>query len=96
MKQITEQTKLSFHKPKIVIMSYARTKNLKLYVCKDKRGWYYSFSLWSAINFYAYPGSYKCLRVRTRNLDKEIAMRLAVSNLMRVDKQVNPFTTWAK
>lgn len=80
MNQITEQTKLTFHKPKIIVMSYARVASLKLYICKDKRGWFYTYSLWTAINFYLNPGDYST----NINLPYEIAKRLAYSHLDRI------------
>jgi hypothetical protein len=67
-------------KPRIIVMSYARTKLLKIYICKDKRGWYYTYSFWSAVNFYLNPGDYTTNLI----LPYEIAKRLAYSCIDRM------------
>lgn len=74
-------------KPKIVAMpmKHLNYHNFPyLYICRDQHGWFCTFSLYTAVAFYTNPYDYR--GQRTQHLDKAIAMRLAVSNIMRTGK----------
>lgn len=71
-------------KPKIIVMSVPNTPLLQLYICRDKRGWFLTYSSWVAFNFYANPGDYSTKFC----LPTDIARRLAFSRIMGLQERV--------